>query len=186
MRQMVRSAKESFLLICKVDTLALRHIQALVELNPNLRFKVLFYAREVESSAVESLQNSERLQFKVIPQTQPFPEMEQVLKLFKSPLYRRREERAPLRAKVMVKMSKYSQDSGGDKRLKVLLEGFFEDFSRHGARVKLNQVPFQVKDFLSVMYQDINGRWIEVESQVRWVSVMGAEQCMGLQFIARV
>lgn len=97
----------------------------------------------------------------------------------------RKQERKPLMAQVMLKKSAYTSDSPTGKLMQFLREGCMKDFSQGGAQISLPETLVSAKDFISLVYQDHQGKWVSVESQVRWaVSTERGEQIIGVQFLA--
>lgn len=97
----------------------------------------------------------------------------------------RKQERKPLAAQVMVKKSSLDIASPTGKMVQFLKEARMKDFSQGGAQITLPQQTVGFKDFVSLMYQDGSGKWVSVESQVRWVvSMPSGEQIIGVQFLA--
>lgn len=96
----------------------------------------------------------------------------------------RRQERIPVDSPVMLK--KFSSDpfSPTGVGMQFLREGEMKDFSQGGALIKVKDGMVSSKDFVSLMYQDANGKWVSIESQVRWVSTSPLGQVIGIQFLA--
>lgn len=96
----------------------------------------------------------------------------------------RKRERSPLRSLALVQGS-----SLGVGRLtksqQAVMEGVMTDFSRGGAQISLQSAGLNPKEFVSVLYRDERGKWVSVESQVRWVLESAAGvQTVGVQFLA--
>ena len=96
----------------------------------------------------------------------------------------RRQERIPVDSPVMLK--KFSTDpySPTGAGMQFLREGEMKDFSQGGALIKVKDGMVSSKDFVSLMYQDANGKWVSIESQVRWVATSPLGQVIGVQFLA--
>ncbi|MDG0817420.1 PilZ domain-containing protein [Bdellovibrio svalbardensis] len=97
----------------------------------------------------------------------------------------RKSERQPVQSPVMLKKSMVAEQSPTGGGVQFLREGSMTDFSQGGAQIEVTQGLVRVKDFVSLMYQDQCGKWVSVESQVRWIaaSVTG-QQIIGVQFLA--
>lgn len=96
----------------------------------------------------------------------------------------RRELRVAVSAPVIVKKSTFVADESLPG-VQLLREGAMQDFSRGGARLNVYGGGVAKKDFVSVMYKDSKGRWVAVDSQVRWVQDLGGgKQAVGVQFLA--
>lgn len=178
------------LLVMKVESLEDRHLLVLKQMSSSYDLNVLFYAQNISESSKVLIKEKDYQSIKVVLTKDELPSLTVLKRMAFGGTSMRREGREALKARVMVKPSSFSNNKHVDSKLKVLIEGVFEDFSKHGAKIRLEKIPFKVKDFLCVMYQDINGRWIEVESQVRWIADGGKNGkdkesvAMGLQFIA--
>lgn len=97
----------------------------------------------------------------------------------------RRQQRVEVKAPVMLKKSITTERSPTGGNVQVLKEGEMNDFSKGGAKISLEACGIRVKDFVSLMYRNKQGRWVSVESQVRWVvSTTSGQQIMGVQFLA--
>lgn len=97
----------------------------------------------------------------------------------------RKQERLPAQSQVMVKKSALTEESPTGKSVQFLREGVMQDFSKGGAQLEFEEIKVKAKDFISLMYQNRHGRWVSVESQVRWVSVLNnGKQVVGVQFLA--
>lgn len=96
----------------------------------------------------------------------------------------RKHERVTVHNEVIIKKSILTQEAE-EKALFSLKDGMMLDFSRGGARVLSKDLEVKVKDFLNLMYKNKNGKWVSVESQVRWTQCLdGGEVLLGVQFIA--
>lgn len=96
----------------------------------------------------------------------------------------RKHERVTVHNEVIIKKSILAQEAE-EKALFSLKDGMMLDFSRGGARVLSKDLEVKVKDFLNLMYKNKNGKWVSVESQVRWTQCLdGGEVLLGVQFIA--
>ncbi len=96
----------------------------------------------------------------------------------------RKHERVTVHNEVIIKKSILTQEAE-EKALFSLKDGMMLDFSRGGARVLSKDLEVKVKDFLNLMYKNKNGKWISVESQVRWAQYLeDGEVLLGVQFIA--
>lgn len=97
----------------------------------------------------------------------------------------RKQERIPVQAAVMLKKSSVSAQSPTGAGVQFLREGAMNDFSQGGAQIEIPYGPLALKDFVSLMYKDQSGKWVSVESQVRWTaSSPGGQQIIGVQFLA--
>lgn len=97
----------------------------------------------------------------------------------------RRQERKLVQVPVMLKKSITEEKSPTGKGVQFLKEGQMRDFSKGGAQIELGQTCVRLRDFISIMYQNRNGEWVSVESQVRWVvSTSQGQQLVGVQFLA--
>ncbi len=97
----------------------------------------------------------------------------------------RRQERFSIQSAVMLKKSVVSDSSPTGEGVQFLKEGVMVDFSEGGARITLKEESVHPKDFLSVMYKNRHGKWVSVESQVRWVrGFADGRQHIGVQFLA--
>ena len=98
----------------------------------------------------------------------------------------RKQERLPVKVSVMLKKSQVLAKSPTGGAVQFLREGEMKDFSQGGALITIPEGRgVHPKDFLSLMYQDQKGKWVSVESQVRWVaSTSHGEQIIGVQFLA--
>lgn len=97
----------------------------------------------------------------------------------------RKQQRINVKSQVMIKKSVILQASPTGEALQVLREGEMVDFSEGGARITVPASGLKVQDFVSLMYKDQLGRWVAVESQVRWVvSGIAGNQTLGVQFLA--
>lgn len=96
----------------------------------------------------------------------------------------RKHERVVVHNEVIIKKSILAPDDE-EKALFSLKDGMMLDFSRGGARILSKDFQVRVKDFVNLMYRNKNGKWISVESQVRWTQCLdGGEVLLGVQFIA--
>ncbi len=97
----------------------------------------------------------------------------------------RKSERQPVQAAVMLKKSVIAEQSPTGAGVQFLREGSMKDFSQGGAQIEVTQGLVHVKDFVSLMYQDQRGKWVSIESQVRWIaSSVTGQQIIGVQFLA--
>lgn len=97
----------------------------------------------------------------------------------------RKSERQVVQASVMLKKSMVAEQSPTGGGVQFLREGSMIDFSQGGAQIEVTQGLVCVKDFVSLMYQDQRGKWVSIESQVRWVaSSVTGQQIVGVQFLA--
>lgn len=185
LRRILELGVKDVLLVVRVDELDARHVTGIHALMMKYSFKVLFYAHRVSGSFLEKYRGVGG-GIQVLLSSEPFPSFEALKRMVLQGTKMRKEQRTPLKAKVIIKNSTYSAcGSALVRSVKVILEGYFEDFSRNGARIRLEKAPFRVKDLLCLMYQDVSGSWIEVESQVRWVSAEADSETLGLQFLGR-
>ncbi|MEN0058632.1 MAG: PilZ domain-containing protein [Bdellovibrio sp.] len=150
-----------------------------------LRISFIFLVQAIENAAYQmSLSHSKVLFFY---ESETRARLKELLKRYGAglALRSRKQERAPVQAPVMLKKSVYAEHSPTGKGVQFLREGRIHDFSQGGARVAVIQGRVQEKDLISLMYQNNQGRWVSVESQVRWVvSTTGGEQIIGVQFLA--
>lgn len=99
----------------------------------------------------------------------------------------RRSERKKVTAPLLVKASEIMVDSPIGQKLRVVIEGHFIDFSKHGAKLFLCESWLVAKDYICIMYQKMDGEWVSMESQIRWTEndPTTGRVLMGVQFIAR-
>ncbi|KYG60423.1 hypothetical protein AZI85_13220 [Bdellovibrio bacteriovorus] len=101
------------------------------------------------------------------------------------PVKSRKQERMRVQSEVMLKKSVTAEASPTGSSVQFLKEGHMQDFSQGGAQITVEEGEISVKDFISLMYKNRHGRWVSVESQVRWVvSTAPGEQIIGVQFLA--
>ncbi|QDK39700.1 PilZ domain-containing protein [Bdellovibrio sp. NC01] len=97
----------------------------------------------------------------------------------------RKAERHAVQAEVMLKKSSYSATSPTGGGVQFLREGAMKDFSNGGALIEISEGLLHAKDFVSLMYKDQRGKWVSIESQVRWIaSTVTGQQIIGVQFLA--
>lgn len=105
--------------------------------------------------------------------------------IYSKPVKSRKHERMCVESQVMLKKSVMAESSPVGGLVQVLRDGQMKDFSQGGALVAVKEAAIREKDFISLMYQNHHGKWVSVESQVRWVvSTMRGEQIIGVQFLA--
>ncbi|KHD87042.1 MAG: hypothetical protein OM95_16580 [Bdellovibrio sp. ArHS] len=101
------------------------------------------------------------------------------------PVKSRKQERMRVQSEVMLKKSVLAEASPTGASVQFLREGQMQDFSQGGAQITVEEGEVSVKDFISLMYKNRHGRWVSVESQVRWVvSTATGDQIIGVQFLA--
>lgn len=104
----------------------------------------------------------------------------------RGPVFSRRSERVAISAPALLKASQYLPWSPIGQKMKLLEEGKIVDFSKHGASVLVSEGSLKPKDFVCIMYKKSCGKWIAVESQIRWMrkDPASGSYLFGLQFIA--
>ena len=97
----------------------------------------------------------------------------------------RKAERLPVQSPIMLKKSMMAIQSPTGVGVQFLSEGAMKDFSQGGAQIEISTASVSVKDFVSLMYQDQQGKWVSIDSQVRWISSsVAVNQIIGVQFLA--
>ncbi|HWU44615.1 MAG TPA: PilZ domain-containing protein [Bdellovibrio sp.] len=99
----------------------------------------------------------------------------------------RRQERCFVQSSVMLKKSTIAYQSPTGGGVQFLREGRMKDFSPGGAQILCEgrRSLIAVKDFLNLIYQDRSGKWVSIETQVRWIaSSAEGQQIIGVQFLA--
>lgn len=150
----------------------------------NVKLSFIFIAQTVEKSVYQMIFSNSKIL--VLFESESLRIADLVTRrLMGLQVISRRQERKAVQAPVMVKKSVVAEESPTGRGLQFLKEGQMNDFSKGGAQVSLLGGKVQLKDFLSVMYQNRHGQWVAVESQVRWVvSKETGEQLIGVQFLA--
>lgn len=97
---------------------------------------------------------------------------------------RRRQERFPVSSTVILKKIMVARGAN-DRGVQFLREAMMTDFSKNGAQLKVTKGIVSEKDFIILIFQDKQGKWLTVESQVRWMSpTLNEEQDVGVQFVS--
>ncbi len=171
--------------VVRSDFLSLRTVQAFTSwLQFNAKLSFIFIVQTIESAAYQMSLMSPKMLFLFESEGARIGNLV-TRRLMGVPVKSRKQERVPVQSQVMLKKSVVAETSPTGGGVQFLREGLMNDFSKGGAQVSLGQSGVRVKDFVSLMYQNRHGRWVSVESQVRWVvSTTSGEQIIGVQFLA--
>lgn len=173
------------IVVVKADFLSLKTVETLsfwAKSQPRLSF--IFVIQAIEKSAYQVSLNQPKWLF--VYESEGARITEVVTRCIQGkPTKSRRQERVEVRAPVMLKKSITADKSPIEGKVQFLKEGEMRDFSQGGAKVALETGGLKEKDFISLMYKNNAGRWVSIESQVRWVvSTASGQQILGLQFLA--
>lgn len=150
----------------------------------SLKLNFIFLVQDLEDHVQECLRLTS--QITVILETEKKTSVAKLLqkKIFGVEVETRRELRFAVASQIILKKSSLVAETSVPG-VQLLREGAMQDFSRGGAKIKIFGGGVAKKDFVSVMYRDSNGRWVAVDSQVRWVhEAQNGEQLIGVQFLA--
>ncbi len=183
-RQLLARQAGELLVVVKTKFLAVRTVETLASwASSHPRLSFIFVVETVEKAAYQVALNQPSWLF-VYEQEGRVAEAitRRILGLT---VKSRRQQRVEVKAPIMLKKSMTVEHSPIGGNVQVLKEGEMNDFSKGGAKISLQSCGIKVKDFVSLMYRNKNGRWVSVESQVRWVvSTASGLQVMGVQFLA--
>ncbi|NUN05647.1 MAG: PilZ domain-containing protein [Bdellovibrio sp.] len=175
---------EEVFVVVRVSNLTQRVIQAFLSWSHlYLKISFIFIAQTIENTAHQMDALSSKLLFIYESES---PRIAQIVtrRLMGLMVKTRKQERKPVQTPVILKKSA-TEEVAAPGRVQYLKEGQMRDFSKGGAQIFLGQECVRLKDFISLMYQNRNGEWVSVESQVRWVVSTGqGQQLIGVQFLA--
>lgn len=172
-------------MIIRTETLSQRVLQAFLSWGQlHVKSSFIFIAQTIEKTAQQLALKSSR--FLLLYESEG-PRIADLVtrRLMGLPVRSRKQERMAVQSQVMLKKSALAPESPTGGWVQFLREGQMSDFSQGGARIALEKGGVKQKDFISLMYQNRHGRWVSVESQVRWVvSTEDGDQIIGVQFLA--
>lgn len=184
-RQILSHQSGELIVIVKADFLGLKTVETLsqwAQSHPRLSF--IFVVQAIEKAAYQVSLNQPKWLFVYESEG---PRITEVVtrRILGQAVKSRRQERVEVRAPVMLKKSVTADKAPRGGKVQFLKEGEMRDFSQGGAKVALESAGVKVKDFISLMYRNNAGRWVSIESQVRWVvSTAAGKQVIGVQFLA--
>ena len=175
---------EEVFVVVRVSNLTQRVIQAFLSWSHlYLKLSFIFIAQTIENTAHQMDALSSKVLFLYESEYLRISEVV-TRRLMGLVVKTRKQERKPVATSVILKKSLTDENESAG-RVQFLKEGQMRDFSKGGAQIHLGQECVRLKDFISLMYQNRNGEWVSVESQVRWVVSTGAgQQLIGVQFLA--
>jgi hypothetical protein len=171
--------------VVKADFLRLRTVETLSAwAQSHVRLSFIFIIQSIEKAAYQVSLNQPKWLFVYESEGQRVTEII-TRRVQGQTIKSRRQERVEVKSPVMLKKSMIADKSPTDGKVQVLKEGEMKDFSQGGAKVSIESSGIKVKDFVSLMYKNSSGRWVSIESQVRWVvSTASGKQVLGVQFLA--
>ncbi|KYG64865.1 hypothetical protein AZI86_11725 [Bdellovibrio bacteriovorus] len=184
-RQILAKQPGELIVIVKADFLGVRTAETLsswAQSHPRLSF--IFVVQAIEKAAYQVSLNQPKWLFVYESEG---PRLTEIItrRIQGKSTKSRRHERVQVRAPVMLKKSMTADKAPQGGKVQFLKEGEMQDFSQGGAKVALDSTGVKVKDFVSLMYRNSAGRWVSIESQVRWVvSMASGKQVIGVQFLA--
>lgn len=184
LKQFLYSHQGEYTVIIHADFLSLRTVKAFASwAQQSSRLSFIFIAQTIEN-AVFQLTDACRSLFLFEAEGERITAL--IYRFFSGkPLKSRRQARQPVQSQVMLKKSIFADQSPTGAGVQFLREGQMNDFSQGGAQIAIEDGGVRERDFISLMYQNRHGRWVSVESQVRWVvSTTEGEQIIGVQFLA--
>lgn len=186
LKKLLMSQQGEIFVIIRSESLSERTVQAFMSWGKlKLKTSFIFIAQNIEKAAHQlTLANSQIL---LIYESEGLRIADIVTRrLLGLAVKSRKQERVPVQSQVMLKKSMVVDESPTGNTVQLLREGQMNDFSQGGAQIAVCEGGgVFVKDFVSLMYQNRHGRWVSVESQVRWVvSTNTGEQIIGVQFLA--
>lgn len=187
LKKLISTQEGEVCVIIRSDVLSPRIAQAFIswaQLKVKARMSFIFIAQTIEKAVYQiNLEGSSAL---FLTESEGFGITETVTRCLNGIIAKsRRSERKPVQATVMLKKSVVAEKSPTGGGVQFLREGAMKDFSQGGAQIEINLGLVNVKDFISLMYQDQKGKWVSIEAQVRWIaaSITGG-QTFGVQFLA--
>lgn len=185
LKQLLNSQQGEICVIVRSEFLNIRTVQAFLswaQLKGRMSF--IFIAQTIENSVYqEGLGNSRVLFLRESEGTRITELVHRCLNGLG--VKSRKAERLPVQSPIMLKKSMMAIQSPTGAGVQFLREGSMKDFSQGGAQIEISTASVSVKDFVSLMYQDQQGKWVSIESQVRWVaSSVAGNQIIGVQFLA--
>ena len=184
LKQILKMRHGEVCVIVRTEKLTERVVQAFLtwtKVKPKLSF--IFIAQAIENTVYQLTLNSSAVL--VVRESEGRTITNLVSRCLNGlSLKSRRQERIPVDSPVMLKKFNADPQSPIGSGMQFLREGEMKDFSQGGALIKVKDGMVSSKDFVSLMYQDANGKWVSIESQVRWVSTSPLGQVIGVQFLA--
>jgi hypothetical protein len=184
-REILAKQQGELLVVVKSDFLKLRTVETLSAwAQSHVRLSFIFVVQAIEKAAYQVSLNQPKWLFIYESEGQRITEVI-TRRILGQAVKSRRQERIEVKAPVMLKKSMTADRSPTGGNVQFLKEGEMNDFSQGGAKISMEASGVKVKDFISLMYRNNAGRWVSIESQVRWVmSTASGKQIIGVQFLA--
>ncbi|MBO9665728.1 MAG: PilZ domain-containing protein [Bdellovibrio sp.] len=185
LKQILKSRHGEVLVIVRANNLTQKVVEAFMSwMKVKTKLSFIFIAQTIDNAVFQlTLNNPQAL---VVRESDGSTITSMVTRCLQGlNLKSRRQERQAVEAPVMLKKFSADPQSPTGVGVQFLREGGMKDFSQGGALIEINDGTVSAKDFLSLMYRDQNGKWVSIESQVRWVSLSpSGYQIIGVQFLA--
>lgn len=185
LKEVIKSYQGEIHVVVRSDVLSLRAVQAFMSWgHARIKASFIFIAQSIEKSVHQMALNHPNIL--VVRESEGDKITSIIMRRIQGErLKSRKQERVPVQSVVMLKKSVTSDTSPTGEWVQFLKEGMMVDFSQGGAQITLDEESVQRKDFLSLMYKNQHGKWVSVESQVRWVQgYTDGRQVVGVQFLA--
>jgi hypothetical protein len=172
------------IIVVQSESLSSRTIQAFflwIGFYSSLSF--VFIAKNVEPKSFQITNGNPRI---LILEESEGVKIEKILtrRLRGEPAINRKRERLTANSFVILQKSKV-MSGPAQVGTEYLGSGRMVDFSRGGAQVILRRGSLHLRDFFQLVYRDVHGEWVTIESQVRWHRSQSADLArVGIQFIA--
>lgn len=185
LKQALKSQKGEAFLVVHASFLSKKTVQAFLAWRvPRLKISLIFIGQVIEKDVHQLLPTSSEALILFESEGERIGDLV-TRRLMGRPVYNRKQERIDVHSQVMLKKSIVAEQSPTGSWVQFLGGGLMQNFSQGGAQIVLPRGEMRARDFISLMYQDCQGQWVSVESQVRWVvSSTEGKQIIGVQFLA--